>query len=192
MSEKFFSLIGRLRYIDRWSLMRNTRKENVAEHSFMAAILTHALCAIENELFGGDLDPCYAAVLALYHESAEVFTGDLPTPVKYHSDEIRKAYKAIEEKAERKLMGFLPEDTAGVFLPFVSPDKDCAEYAFVKYADKLAALIKCVEECAAGNSEFAAAKASAEAALRAESAESVRYVLEHFVDAFGLSLDESI
>ena len=177
---KFFSLIGRLRYIDRWSLMRNARRENVAEHSFIT------------ELYGGNLNADRAAVLALYHEAAEVFTGDMPTPVKYYSDEIRTAYKAIEREAEKKLVGFLPERLQGAYGGLVSPDKTSEEYKFVKYADKIAALIKCNEELAAGNAEFAAAKESAEKSLRALGEKAVDYFLDTFAADFGLSLDESL
>lgn len=172
--------------------MRNTRKENVAEHSFITAIVAHALCVIENELCGARLNADRASALALYHESAEVFTGDLPTPIKYHSDEIRSAYKAIEGKAEKKLLGFLPDELKEAFSQYVSPDKNEPEYKFVKYADKIAALIKCNEELAAGNSEFSAAAKTTEKSLRALSVESVDYFLDNFLGSFGLSLDESI
>ncbi|MDE6397902.1 MAG: 5'-deoxynucleotidase, partial [Clostridiales bacterium] len=188
MGDKFFSLIGRLRYIDRWSLMRNARKENVAEHSYITALVAHALCTVQNELYGGNLNADRAAVLALYHEAAEVFTGDMPTPVKYYSDEIRTAYKAIEKEAEQKLIGFLPAQLQGAYGGLVSPDKTSEEYKFVKYADKIAALIKCNEEFAAGNAEFAAAKASAEKSLRALGEKAVDYFLDTFAADFGLSL----
>lgn len=192
MKDKFFSLIARLRHIDRWSLMRNTRKENVAEHSYITAVVAHALCVIENELFGGELNPEKATVFALYHDSAEVFTGDLPTPVKYHSEEIRAAYKAIEEKAEKKLLEFLPNELKEAFAKTVSPEKSEPEYKFVKYADKLAALIKCNEELSAGNAEFAAAKKSIEKTLESIPEKSVKYFLQNFADSFGLSLDETL
>lgn len=192
MNDKFFSLMGRLRYIDRWSLMRNTRKENVAEHSYLTAVIAHALCVTENEQFGGHLNPDRAAVLALYHEAAEVFTGDMPTPVKYHSDDIRTAYKALEHKAEHKLLTFLPPALQGAFADAVSPDKALPESKFVKYADKIAALVKCIEEVAAGNAEFVAAKAATEKVLRDAHVASVDYFLDTFVAAFGLSLDETL
>ncbi len=192
MGDKFFSLMGRLRYIDRWSLMRNTRKENVAEHTYITAMVAHALCVIKNEFYGGKLNADYAATLALYHEAAEVFTGDLPTPVKYHSDEIRSAYKSIEHKAEKKLLDFLPEKLRKYYASAVSQDKASPEYAYVKYADKIAALIKCKEELAAGNAEFKAAEASAENALRKLKVDAVDYFLDNFLDSFGLSLDDSL
>lgn len=171
--------------------MRNTRKENVAEHSYMTALIAHALCVIQNELYGGKLDPNRAAVLALYHESAEVFTGDLPTPVKYYSDEIRTAYKSIEGEAERKLIAFLPEELQKAYVGIVSPDPS-KERTFVKYADKLAALIKCNEEAAAGNGEFRAAKSAAEKTLRDLNEPAVDYFLQTFAETFALSLDESL
>ncbi len=172
--------------------MRNMRKENVAEHSYITAVVAHALCAIENELYGGKLNPDRAAVLALYHDSAEVFTGDLPTPVKYRSDELKTAYKAIEEKAEKKLIEFLPPELSDTFSKVVSPNKTEPEYKFMKYADKLAALIKCNEELSAGNAEFAAAKKSVEKAFESVQEKSVKYFIENFADSFGVSLDESL
>ncbi|MCI8458397.1 MAG: 5'-deoxynucleotidase [Clostridia bacterium] len=192
MKDKFFSLIGRLRYIDRWSLMRNTRKESVAEHSYVTALVAHALCVLHNERFGGQVNAERAALLALYHEAAEVFTGDMPTPAKYYSQEIRSAYKAIEKDAERKLLGFLPCDLKARYADLVSPDTQSEEYKFVKYADKIAALIKCEEELAAGNSEFAAAKKSTLQALHAVDQPAVECFLQTFADSFGLSLDESL
>lgn len=172
--------------------MRNTRKENVAEHSFMTALFAHALCVIRNELFGGDLDPERAATLALYHEAAEVFTGDLPTPVKYYGEEIRTAYKSIEKRAEQKLIEYLPAELRGAFGPLTSPDRAQKEWKYVKYADKIAALVKCKEENAAGNREFAAAHDGAEKALRAANDDAVNYFLDTFAPSFGLSLDETL
>ena len=172
--------------------MRNVRTENVAEHSFVTSLIAHALCEIKNTLYGGKLDADRAAVLALYHESAEVFTGDLPTPIKYHSDDIRSAYKEIEAEAETKLLGFLPDELKKVYAPFVSQDKACPEYAMVKYADKIAALIKCNEELAAGNDEFREAKTSVEKLLAAADEKAVGYFMEHFMPYFGMSLDSSL
>lgn len=192
MNDKFFALICRLRYIDRWSLMRNTHKENVAEHSFVTALIAHALCVAQNELYGGKLNADRAATLALYHESAEVLTGDLPTPVKYYGEDIRKAYKDLEHTAERKLIGYLPEELKGAFEPLVSQVKSEPEYAFVKYADKIAALIKCNEELAVGNTEFKTAKESTEKFLRDQKVQAVDYFLNNFAEAFGRSLDETL
>lgn len=192
MNDKFFALVCRLRYIDRWSLMRNTRKENVAEHSYITALIAHALCSIQNELYGGSLNADRAATLALYHESAEVLTGDLPTPVKYYGDDIRKAYKNLESTAENKILGYLPSELESTFTPLVSQDKSSPEYAFVKYADKIAALIKCTEELAGGNAEFKAAKESAEKFLRSQNVQAVDYFLDNFTEAFGKSLDETL
>lgn len=172
--------------------MRNTRTENVAEHSFVTSLIAHALCEIENTLYGGNLDAGKAAVMALYHESAEVFTGDLPTPIKYHSDEIRSAYKKIEAESESKLLTFLPDELKEVYAPLVSQDKNAPEYAMVKYADKLAALIKCNEELAAGNDEFREAKAATEKALAAADQKAVGYFMKNFLPYFGMSLDSSL
>lgn len=172
--------------------MRNTRKENVAEHSYITAVIAHALCVIQNELYGGKLNADTAAVLALYHEAAEVFTGDLPTPVKYYGEDIRKAYKDIESKAEQKLTEFLPAPLKKSFSAYVTHKTETEEIKYVKYADKIAALIKCNEEAACGNGEFTAAGKSALKALRAAGVESVDYFLDNFIASFGLSLDETL
>lgn len=172
--------------------MRNTQKENVAEHSFITAMVAHALCVISNELYGGKLNADRAATLALYHEAAEVLTGDLPTPVKYHNDGIRSAYKSMEREAEKKIVGVLPENLKSVYEPLVSPVADDPEYKYVKFADKIAALIKCNEELSVGNVEFKTAADSILKSLSAVSDKAVKYFLDNFISSFGLSLDESL
>ena len=172
--------------------MRNTQKENVAEHSFMTAMIAHALCVISNELYGGKLNADRAATLALYHEAAEVLTGALPTPVKYHNDGIRSVYKAMEREAEKKIVGVLPENLKSVYEPLVSPDTTQSEYKYVKFADKIAALIKCNEELSVGNNEFKMAADAMLKSLRAVPDKAVEYFLNNFISSFGLSLDESL
>ena len=150
----FFALISRMRYIGRWGLMRNTRVENVSEHSHMVAILAHALAVLKNERFGGHVDPGEAAVAALYHDAPEILTGDLPTPVKYFNPDIQGAYKQVEAVAADQLLALLPEELRALYRPYVSETCDPEIHALVKAADKLSAYIKCVEELKAGNLEF--------------------------------------
>ena len=154
MSHNFFALISRMRYIGRWGLMRNTFQENIQEHSHMVAVLAHALAVIRRDLFGGDLDPEHAAVLALYHDAPEILTGDLPTPVKYYNPEIREAYREVEEVSARRLLSMLPEALRPAYEPLLLEDPESEYHALVKAADKLSAYIKCVEEVKAGNTEF--------------------------------------
>lgn len=190
MSYNFFALMSRMRYIDRWGLMRNTRVENVSEHSHMVAILAHALAVLENQRFGRHIDPGEAAVAALYHDAPEILTGDLPTPVKYYNPAIKDAYKAVEAVSADRLLALLPPELREVYRPYVS--ETCGEeiLAVVKAADKLSAYIKCVEELRAGNTEFQEAAHQTRAALEANPLPSLGVFLEEFLPAFGLTLDE--
>lgn len=169
--------------------MRNTSVEDVAQHSMQVAMIAHALCVIENTLYGGDLNADRAAVIALYHESAEVVTGDLPTPIKYYDSDINRAYKNIEQRAEQKLIDTLPEQLQTAFSPFVMADKSTPEYIYVKRADKMSALIKCVEELAVGNKEFDNAYRSTLKSLENMPEKSVKYFLDVFIPAYSMSLD---
>lgn len=189
MTSKFFAFLERMKLIGRWSLMRNTTVEDVAQHSMQVSMIAHALCVIENELYGGNLDANKAAVLALYHESAEVVTGDLPTPVKYYDADINRAYKNIEHRAEKKLIDSLPDELRGAFAQCVQPDKTTPEYAMVKAADKMSALIKCVEELAVNNNEFKSAYDATAKQLNEMPQKSVRYFLDTFIPAYSMSLD---
>lgn len=189
MVSKFFAFLDRMKLIDRWALMRNTSVEDVAQHTMQVAMLAHALCVIENTLYGGNLDAEKAAVLALYHESAEVVTGDLPTPVKYYDADINRAYKNIEHRAEQKLVDTLPDELKAAFAPFVKSDKAAPEYVLVKRADKLSALIKCVEELAVGNNEFKNAYDATIKSLEGVPEKSVDYFLKTFIPAYSMSLD---
>ncbi len=189
MYSKFFAFLDRMKLIDRWALMRNTSTEDVAQHTMQVAMIAHALCIIENDLFGGEYDADKAAVFALYHESAEVVTGDLPTPVKYYDSDINRAYKNIERRAEQKLIDTLPEELKKSFSAYVKPDKLCAEYVLVKRADKMSALIKCVEELAVGNKEFEKAYESTLKSLSDVPERSVKYFLDTFIPAYSMSLD---
>lgn len=189
MVSKFFAFLDRMKLIDRWALMRNTSVEDVAQHTMQVAMIAHALCVIENTLYGGDYDAEKAAVLALYHESAEVVTGDLPTPVKYYDADINRAYKNIESRAEQKLVDTLPSELRAAFAPFVRSDKSVKEYTLVKRADKMSALIKCVEELAVGNKEFEKAYESTLESLKDLPERSVKYFLDTFIPAYSMSLD---
>ena len=190
MAHHFFALISRMRYIGRWGLMRNTYEENIQEHSHMVAVLAHALAVIRRDVFGGDIDPGQAAVLALYHDAPEILTGDLPTPVKYYNPEIRDAYREVETVSARRLLSMLPDALRPAYEPLLLEDPERGYHAVVKAADKLSAYIKCVEELKAGNSEFRQAAEQTRQALEASPLPEVGYFLEHFMPGFELTLDE--
>lgn len=184
----FFAYMARMKYITRWSLMRNSVSENIQEHSHMVAVLAHALAVIRRDVFGGKADPEACACAALFHDATEIFTGDLPTPIKYFDPEIRSAYHRVEDAAAEKLLGLLPEDLRGAYEPLLR-EEDGEVRAMVKAADKLAAYLKCREELAAGNSEFADAEKETLALLRAMEMPEVDWFLTNFAGAFGLTLD---
>jgi 5'-deoxynucleotidase len=186
----FFAYLARMKLIDRWSLMRCTQRENVQEHSLQVAIIAHALALIKNQRFGGKLSPEKVAVQAIFHDATEVLTGDLPTPVKYFSDEIRQAYVAIEDHAVAQLLSLLPNDLKTEYSKIFS-EGDKEMHRIVKAADVLAAYIKCLEEESAGNHEFSRAKKTIEAKLNQLcEAPDVKYFVENFVPSFALTLDE--
>ncbi|MCI9121055.1 MAG: 5'-deoxynucleotidase [Oscillibacter sp.] len=189
MRSHFFAYISRMRFIQRWALMRNTAPENVQEHSHQAAVLAHALAVIRNEKFGGRLDPGLAAAAALYHDAAEILTGDMPTPIKYDNPAIRSAYKEVEAVAADKLLRLLPQELQGWYRPLLT-EVDPEIGRLVKAADKLSAHIKCVEELKAGNTEFREAAAQTRKALESYGLPEVDYFLEHFLESFSLTLDE--
>ncbi|MCI9031779.1 MAG: 5'-deoxynucleotidase [Clostridia bacterium] len=187
----FFAILNRLKYINRWGLMHCVRSENVMEHSAMVAMLAHCLAVLENKLSGEDLiNPERAALSGLYHETAEVLTGDLPTPVKYYNAAITKAYKEIERGAEERIAKTVPPELTGELKGYISQDKTAKEGVIVKAADKIAALIKCREELKAGNAEFAGAEKSTLAELESSPLKSVRYFLDEMLPAYELTLDE--
>ena len=189
MAYNFFPMISRMRYINRWGLMRNTFQENIQEHSHQVAVLAHALAVIENRYFGGQTDPGVVAVAALYHDASEILTGDMPTPIKYDNPDIQNAYQQVEAVAEQKLLSMLPPDLRPDFTEAVTiPDP--AVRALVKAADKLSAYLKCVEELKAGNTEFRKAKEQTWAALQQNPIPALGYFMEHFLDGFELTLDE--
>ena len=189
MRSHFFAYISRMRFIQRWALMRNTAPENVQEHSHQAAVLAHALAVIRNEKFGGHVDPGRVAVAELYHDASEILTGDMPTPVKYGNPAIRDAYKQVEAVANERLVSMLPEELQATYRDALN-EYDGETRALVKAADKLSAYIKCVEEVKAGNGEFREAAAQTRKALEAYDLPEVGYFLDTFMESFGLTLDE--
>ena len=190
MRYSFFALISRLKYISRWALMRNSKVENVQEHSHMVAVIAHALAVIARDIFGRDIDPGAVAAAALYHDASELITGDMPTPVKYHNPEIMSAYKKVEAFAGEKLLAALPVEMRRAFDPLLTPGDGDEVTALVKAADKLAAYIKCLEEQKAGNSEFQTAAVETKRKLDALDLSEVGYFIDNFIPAFGLTLDE--
>ncbi|MBR0355633.1 MAG: 5'-deoxynucleotidase [Oscillospiraceae bacterium] len=190
MSDNFFAYISRMRYIGRWSLMRNSLPENIQEHSHMVAVLAHALGVIRRDVFGVPCDPNEAATVALYHDASEILTGDLPTPIKYHSADIMGAYKQVERLACDKLLATLPAQLRPSFEELLTGETQERLHDLVKAADKLSAYIKCIEERKAGNNEFLSAEKQTRAVLDASPLPEVAYFLEHFIPAFELNLDE--
>ncbi|MBR2521411.1 MAG: 5'-deoxynucleotidase [Oscillospiraceae bacterium] len=188
MSSHFFALISRMRYISRWGLMRNTRTENVQEHSHMVAVLAHALAVIGKEKFSGSVDPAEAALAALYHDATEIFTGDMPTPVKYKNRQILGAYKEVEASFSNALLDMLPEDLKGDYRPILFPGSEIE--ATVKAADTLSAYIKCVEEVSAGNGEFRIAMKQTRKKLEDMRLPQLQYFMDNFMPSFELTLDE--
>jgi len=191
MKNAFFGALMRMKYITRWALMRNTRPENICEHSYDVAVLTHALATLENTRFGGDVQVEKAVMIALYHDVPEILTGDMPTPIKYVSPVMRDAYKQVESSAIDSILGLLPDDLRPQYGALFSPDNDLAtEKRFVKAADKLSALIKCEEELKQGNTEFKSARDTTEARLREMQIKAVDCFLAEFLPPCRMTLDE--
>ena len=180
-----------MKLIDRWALMRNTSKENIAEHSHSVAVIAHALALIGNKKFGKSYNAERAAVLALYHDTTEVITGDMPTPVKYYNDEIKNAYKSIEQTAGERLLSMLPDEFREDYLPvFEVQEEDAELWKLVKAADKISALIKCIEETRMGNREFEIALKAQEKKIDCIDLQEVKYFKENFLSSYYLTLDE--
>ncbi|NLN83093.1 MAG: 5'-deoxynucleotidase [Firmicutes bacterium] len=187
----FFAYLSRMKYINRWNTMRNTKEENIQEHSLQVAMLAHAIALIKNRYFQGEVDPERAAILAIYHEVSEVITGDMATPIKYYNEEIRQAYVKLEEMASLRLYEMVPEELKDDYYSLLFNDiQDQEEWKIVKYADKITAYLKCVEELKAGNKEFSMAKESIYEDLLAIEAEEVKFFLDNFLEGFSMTLDE--
>ncbi len=184
----FFAYLGRMKYIKRWALMRSTVSENIMEHSAEVGMIAHALAVISNKHFGGNYNAERIGMLGLYHETSEVITGDLPTPVKYYNPEIMTAYKQIEDIANRKLLGMLPTDIQEEYTSLIYPNE--SEIAILKAADKLCAHIKCIEEVKSGNSEFKKALKATKEALEQSPLPEVNYFIKNFLPAYNKTLDE--
>ena len=186
----FFAYISRLKLIKRWSLMRNTSRENTQEHSWQVAVIAHSLAVIKNQFYGGNLNPERAALLGLYHDISETITGDLPTPVKYANNDITAACQDLEAKAVHTLRDMLPTELQAAYSPVLLPEKS-EEEELVHIADKICAYIKCAEEVAAGNHEFAVAfQTTGEKLKTYENHPEVAYFMENFIPSFSLTLDE--
>ena len=194
MSESnFFAFIDRMKYVSRWGLMRSSIPENVQEHSMQVAVLAHALAVIGRDVFQKDIDPSRIAAAALYHDCSEIFTGDLPTPVKYKNELLSGAYKDAELEAKRRLFDMLPEVLRSGFSEVVFFEEQQPElYRYIRAADKLSAYIKCLTELASGNGEFKKAAATLRESLDAlaRETEELAYFMEHFIEGYGLTVDE--
>ena len=186
----FYAYLSRMKHIERWGLMHSVQRENIQEHSLSVTMLAHALALIKEEIFGERLDVEKTVLYALYHETSEVLTGDLPTPIKYFNAEINAAYKSLENVSNDKLLSMLPDPLRSRYAPLLRPDRSSPEYRVVKLADKLDAYLKCVEELKVGNREFKKAKASISRELKAANDSAVDYFLENFASSYERTLDE--
>lgn len=191
MNGNFFAMMSRMKYIERWALMKNTSSENVSEHSLEVGMIAHALAVIGNSRFDKDLNAEKAALIGMYHDSSEIITGDMPTPVKYYNQEIKNAMKEVESVANKKLLSMLPEDMREAYTSiFFKIEEEEYLWKLVKAADKISALIKCTEELNTGNQEFRSARDSLEKAVAGLGLEEVTVFIEEFLPAYGNTLDE--
>lgn len=186
----FFAFLSRMRHIYRWSLMRNVNRENIMEHSLQVAMIAHGLAIINNKVFGGDANPEKTALLAIYHDSNETITGDLPTPIKYFNKGMESSYKNLEDISKEKLLSLLPELMAEEYKEIIFYDENTIEGRLVKGADRLCAYIKCVEELKAGNKEFHKAQQSILERIQRLNLPEISYFMDHFMEPFSLTLDE--
>jgi len=186
----FFAFLSRMRYISRWGLMRNTMPENIQEHSLDVAVIAHALAMIRNTYFDGKLDPSRAALYGIFHDASEIFTGDMPTPVKHFNPNFKRSFHQLEERARRKLLAMLPPELAEKYEPLFFFEAEEEYVGLVKAADKIAALTKCIEEEKSGNNEFRRAGTEHLENLRNSPLAEVHYFLEKFLPGYRLSLDE--
>jgi len=189
MISHYFAMLSRMKHINRWGLMRNTRMENLSEHSLETAFIAHALCIISNKRLGTNIDAERAAVKAMFHDTTEIITGDMPTPIKYDNPEIKKAYKQIEAAAGERLLNLLPEDLREEYRGIYSGDDEEIE-RIVHAADKISALIKCIEEGRMGNEEFSFAEKSLRKSVENIDVAAAKIFLEEFLPSYGLTLDE--
>ncbi len=186
----FFAYLSKMKYINRWGLMRNTEPENIQEHSFEVALIAHALAVIKNTLYQGKVDPDRIAVLALYHEIGEVIVGDLPAPIKYFNDAIHQSFSDIENIAREKLFGMLPEELQPNYRPLVFSNEAEDEVALVKAADKISAYLKCLQELKYGNNDFQKAEKTLKRCIEEIPLPEVKYFMEKFLPSYTLTIDE--
>ena len=186
----FFAFLKRMRFINRWSLMRNTETENIQEHSLEVAMVAHNLAALKNEYFGGNLDVNKVAVIAMYHEVSEIFTGDMPTPIKYFDPKLRSLYGEVETLTQEKMLSTLPKRLQAVYKPYIVDAETLPEWPIVKAADTLSAYMKCVNELHAGNDEFKEAHDTILAKLESLNMPEVDMFIEEYVPALSQSLDQ--
>ena len=186
----FFAMMSRMKYIERWALMRNSMSENISEHSLETAMLAHALAIIGNKRLGKNYNPEHVAMLGIYHDCTEIITGDMPTPIKYDNPVIKKAYHEIENEAAEKLLTMLPEDMRDEYRAYFLPDESEEVKKILKAADKLSALIKCIEEEKAGNREFVSARAATEQAVRELKCREAEIFCQEFMVYYEKTLDE--
>ena len=187
----FYAMMSRLKLIDRWALMRNSMPENLSEHSLEVAMLAHTLAVIGNRYFGKELDAKQSALIGMYHDATEIITGDMPTPIKYFNRDIQEAFQAIEANAAYRLVMMLPEEMQEEFREIFEPGFQYEyEKKLVKAADKLSALMKCIEEAKAGNREFAQAEQATLEAITAMKLPEVEYFMKKFLPSYYKTLDE--
>ena len=189
MKYTFLAFLSRMKYINRWSLMRNTIQENIQEHSLQVAMIAHILAVTKNLYFGGNVNPDRIAVMGMYHDGTETITGDMPTPIKYMNSDIQLAYKKVEYIATQKLLTMLPNEMQDTFAGILHPAED-ESWKLVKAADRISAYIKCIEEDKAGNKEFKKAAESIYSSITSIGLPEVNYFMENFLPSFFLSLDE--
>lgn len=188
----FYAMLSRMKYINRWGLMRNSRSENLCEHSLEVAFIAHALGVINNKVFNGDLDPEHLAVLGMYHDTPEIITGDMPTPIKYYSAVIRDAYADVEKVAVKELLDGVPEEFRSVYEDLLTEkDEEKTEWLYIKAADKISAYLKCVDERNSGNTDFLDAERSTLQAIEKMGLKEADYFMEKFAPAYMQTLDES-
>lgn len=185
-------MLSRMKYINRWGLMRNTRNENICEHSLETALVAHSLATIGNTIFGKSYDAERAAMLAVLHDASEIITGDMPTPVKYHSEEIRRAYAEVEDMAVEHLVSMLPQELRPAYRELMteSGEHDEELKPLVKAADRISAVIKCVEERHSGNKEFSKAEQSITKTIEEMHLPEADYFLKEFLPSYGLTVEE--
>ncbi len=191
MNNGFYAMMSRMKLIERWALMRNSITENISEHSLEVSILAHALAIISNVRLGKQLNAEKAALIGIYHDATEIITGDMPTPIKYFNEDIQGAFKAVEQAAANRLLEMLPQDIRESYISLFNPEEEeLYLWKLVKAADKLSALIKCIEERKAGNTEFLSAEQSITSILSSMELEEVTIFMKEFLPAYDQTLDE--